>query len=431
MKRNLIVTAAVVALMAGVSPAFAQGGRGLSSIDDWLGFDQSSDDTFDQNQRNKQFAKEWETQPDRGFPTLSRDNIATTRAAIKQYSEIVMQGGWERLPMIELRVGMSHPAVVTLRRRLAATGDMTSRGGGFPETYDSFVEKAVKSAQARHGLPPTGFLDKNTIMALNVPASARLRQLRTNLTRIQSLSASVPAGKYVTVNIPAAQIEAVNNNQVVSRHAGVVGKPDRPSPLLQSAIEEVNFNKEWFVPPTVLKADLIPKGREMSPRGEDVLAKYKIDAYLDHAAYQKGQKVDPMKIDWSSQEPYRYLYVQNAGEDNPLGYAKINFASPQGVYMHDTPGQSVFAKNFRAESSGCVRIQNIHQMVAWLLEDNGWTAQQVLRMKQTGERLNVRLKKRVPLFWTYVTAWATPDGVVQFRRDIYRKDGVDAIASAY
>ncbi len=200
---------------------------------------------------------------------------------------------------------------------------------------------------------------------------------------------------------------------------------------MTSAIEEVNFNKEWFVPPTVLKSDLLPKGRDMQPRGEDVLAKYKIDAYADHSAYQRGQRIDPMQINWSSEAPLHYFYVQNAGEDNPLGYVKINFASPHGVYMHDTPGQSIFSKSFRAESSGCVRIQNVHQVVAWLLEDNGWSTQQVLRMKQTGERLNVRLKRRVPLFWTYVTAWATADGVIQFRHDIYRRDGVETYASAY
>ena len=128
-----------------------------------------------------------------------------------------------------------------------------------------------------------------------------------------------------------------------------------------------------------------------------MLAKYKIDAYTDHAAYQRGQRLDPMQINWASDAPLHYFYVQNAAKTIPLGYAKINFASPHGVYMHDTPGQSIFAKTFRAESSGCVRVQNIHQIVAWLLEDNGWSVQQVLRMKQTGERLNVRLKKRVPL----------------------------------
>ena len=418
-----VVLAAAFLIFAGVFGADAQQRR--STFDDWLGFDQT-DDSFDQPTRERTFARDWETQPDRGFPTLAKENIATTKTAIKQYAELVAQGGWPQLPPIELRTGMNHPAVLQLRRRLQVTGDLQAYGG-YPEVYDSYVEQAVKRAQLRHGVPPTGFLDAITLDALNVPASARLRQLRTNLTRLQNLIPAVPAGKYVLVNIPAAQIEAVNNNQVVSRHTGVVGKPDRPSPLLQSAIEEINFNKEWVVPPTVLKADLVPKGRD----GQDVLAKYKIDAYADHAAYQRGQRLDPMQIDWASDAPLRYFYVQNAGEDNPLGYAKINFASPHGVYMHDTPGQSIFSKTFRAESSGCVRVQNIHQMVAWLLEDNGWSVQQVLRMKQTGERLTVRLKKRVPLYWTYITAWGTPDGTVQFRNDIYRKDGVEAMASAF
>ena len=418
-----VFVAAAFMVVAGVVGADAQQRR--NSFDDWLGFDQS-DDGWDQSSRERASARDLETQPDRGFPTLAKENIETTKAAIRQYAELVAQGGWPQLPQLELRTGVNHPAVVQLRRRLQATGDLQAYGG-YPEVYDSYVEQAVKRAQLRHGVPPTGFLDSVTIDALNVPASARLRQLRTNLTRLQNLVPSTPAGKYVLVNIPGAQIEAVNNNQVVSRHMGVVGKPDRPSPLLQSAIEEINFNKEWVVPPTVLKADLVPKGRS----GQDVLAKYKIDAYLDHAAYQRGQRLDPMQIDWSSDAPLRYFYVQNAGEDNPLGYAKINFASPHGVYMHDTPGQSIFSKSFRAESSGCVRVQNIHQLVAWLLEDNGWSVQQVLRMKQSGERLTVRLKKRVPLYWTYVTAWATPDGAVQFRNDIYRKDGVEAMASAY
>jgi L,D-transpeptidase YcbB len=418
-----VFVAAAFMVVAGVVGADAQQRR--NSFDDWLGFDQS-DDGWDQSSRERTSARDLETQPDRGFPTLAKENIETTKAAIRQYAELVAQGGWPQLPQLELRTGVNHPAVVQLRRRLQATGDLQAYGG-YPEVYDSYVEQAVKRAQLRHGVPPTGFLDSVTIDALNVPASARLRQLRTNLTRLQNLVPSTPAGKYVLVNIPGAQIEAVNNNQVVSRHIGVVGKPDRPSPLLQSAIEEINFNKEWVVPPTVLKADLVPKGRS----GQDVLAKYKIDAYLDHAAYQRGQRLDPMQIDWSSDAPLRYFYVQNAGEDNPLGYAKINFASPHGVYMHDTPGQSIFSKSFRAESSGCVRVQNIHQLVAWLLEDNGWSVQQVLRMKQSGERLTVRLKKRVPLYWTYVTAWATPDGAVQFRNDIYRKDGVEAMASAY
>ncbi len=422
-----MATLAAAAFIIAANPFEANAQR--SRIDDWLGFDQSGD-AFDQPARDRRSARETDTQPERGFPTLAKENIAATRNAIRKYSDIVARGGWAQLPPIELRTGMNHPAVVQLRRRLQATGDLQAYGG-YPEIYDSYVEHAVKKAQTRYGLPATGFLDKYTIEELNVSATARLRQLRTNLPRLQSLSTSTPAGKYVVVNIPAAQIEAINNNQVASRHTGVVGKPDRPSPLVTSAIEEINFNKEWVVPPTVLKADLIPKGRDMMPKGEDVLAKYKIDAYADYSAYQKGQRINPKNINWNSDQPLHYFYVQNAGTENPLGYVKINFESPQSVYMHDTPGQSIFGQNFRAESSGCVRVQNVHQLVAWLLEDNGWNVSQVLRMKQTGERLNIRLKKRVPLYWTYVTAWGTPDGTVQFRRDLYHRDGVEAVASAY
>ncbi|MGO9546823.1 MAG: L,D-transpeptidase family protein [Rhodomicrobium sp.] len=425
--RSWMATLAAAAFIIAANPFEANAQR--SRIDDWLGFDQSGD-AFDQPARDRRSARETDTQPERGFPTLAKENIAATRNAIRKYSDIVARGGWAQLPPIELRTGMNHPAVVQLRRRLQATGDLQAYGG-YPEIYDSYVEHAVKKAQTRYGLPATGFLDKYTIEELNVSATARLRQLRTNLPRLQSLSTSTPAGKYVVVNIPAAQIEAINNNQVASRHTGVVGKPDRPSPLVTSAIEEINFNKEWVVPPTVLKADLIPKGRDMMPKGEDVLAKYKIDAYADYSAYQKGQRINPKNINWNSDQPLHYFYVQNAGTENPLGYVKINFESPQSVYMHDTPGQSIFGQNFRAESSGCVRVQNVHQLVAWLLEDNGWNVSQVLRMKQTGERLNIRLKKRVPLYWTYVTAWGTPDGTVQFRRDLYHRDGVEAVASAY
>src|SRR5262249_18583639 len=148
-----------------------------------------------------------------------KENIAATKNAIKQYADIVARGGWSQLPMIELSTGMDHPAVVQLRRRLLANGDLQAYGG-YPGIYDSYVEQAVKQKQIRHGLPVTGFLDKYTIEELNVPAAARLRQLRANLSRLQALTAAVPAGKYVVVNIPAAQIEAISNNQVVSRHAG-------------------------------------------------------------------------------------------------------------------------------------------------------------------------------------------------------------------
>ena len=108
-------------------------------------------------------------------------------AAIKRYAAVVERGGWGKLPLVDLRVGKTHEAVVALRQRLQAEGDLAA-DNGYPQTFDYYVEKAVKAAQERNGLPPTGVVDKATIMALNVPAASRLRQLRTNI-RIQALRA--------------------------------------------------------------------------------------------------------------------------------------------------------------------------------------------------------------------------------------------------
>ena len=373
---------------------------------------------------DRTFIREWEANPPRGYPTISPANIEPMKAAIKRYAEVVADGGWKPVPEVQLQAGVTSQAVGILRQRLLLSGDL-KQGSSYPDHFDYYLERAVKRFQASNGLSPTGIVDKRTIAALNVPASARLRQLRTNLGRVSEL-ARTAGKKYVLVNIPAAQIEAVENDRVVSRHSGVVGKIDRKTPLLHSTIHELNFNPVWTLPPTVISKDLIPKGREMSRRNQDVLVQYGIDAYG-----ADGRKLDSSKINWSSSAVNNLTYRQQPGQDNPLGFLKINFHNNYSVYMHDTPSESLFGRNFRAATSGCVRVQNVEQLGAWLLADNGWSMGQVLSMKKSGERQDVRLKRPVPVHFVYITAWATEDGVVQFRRDLYQKDGVGETASAY
>jgi len=373
---------------------------------------------------DRTFIREWEANPPRGYPTISPANIEPMKAAIKRYAEVVADGGWKPVPEVQLQAGVTSQAVGILRQRLLLSGDL-KQGSSYPDHFDYYLERAVKRFQASNGLSPTGIVDKRTIAALNVPASARLRQLRTNLSRVSEL-ARTAGKKYVLVNIPAAQIEAVENDRVVSRHSGVVGKIDRKTPLLHSTIHELNFNPVWTLPPTVISKDLIPKGREMSRRNQDVLVQYGIDAYG-----ADGRKLDSSKINWSSSAVNNLTYRQQPGQDNPLGFLKINFHNNYSVYMHDTPSESLFGRNFRAATSGCVRVQNVEQLGAWLLADNGWSMGQVLSMKKSGERQDVRLKRPVPVHFVYITAWATEDGVVQFRRDLYQKDGVGETASAY
>lgn len=374
---------------------------------------------------DRSFARNWEIQPPKGYPTVSSANVQPMVAAIKKYAAIASQGGWQPVPMVAMRRGVRGDAVWLLRRRLVQSGDLPA-GVRQSASYDYYVEQAVQRFQVRHGLTPTGSIDKATLLALNVPAKDRLRQLRLNLSRVKSL-AGPAARKYVLVNIPAAQIEAVDHDQVVSRHAAVVGKVDRQSPVLRSAIHEINFNPYWHVPASIVRKDLVPKARQYARRGQDILAAYRIDVYDG-----QGRKLDPARINWNSNAVYSYAYRQQPWEDNSMGFVKINFPNAHSVYMHDTPSKSLFGRNFRAQSSGCVRVQGVEHLVSWLLASNeGWDTQRVLAMKHTGQRKDVRLSRRVPVYFAYITAWATKDGQVHFRRDLYRRDGVGATASAY
>lgn len=379
-----------------------------------------------QGSYDRDFIRDWEMNPPKGHATLSKANIEPTKQAIQKYEAIVAAGGWAPVPEgVKLEAGMKDAAIAFLRARLAASGEYRGANDG-STTFDLELEKGVKRFQAANGLTPTGIVDKRTAAALNIPAATRLKQLKVNLTRLQDLSGAV-GKRYVVVNIPAAQIEAVENDQIYARYAGVVGKPDRPTPLLRSSITDLNFNPIWRMPPTVEAEDLIPRGREMQKKGQNVMHKFHLDAYDG-----SGKKVDPESIDWEKVRPGTYTYSQQPGKENPLGFVKINFANAHSVYMHDTPSDTIFGRNFRSASSGCIRVRNIAHLVQWLLRSNpGWDEGAVAAVRESGKRQDIRLKKPVDLHFVYVTAWATPDGVVQFRRDLYQRDSVGEVASNY
>lgn len=415
-RSHVLRHAAAISIML-VSPAIAY------DIRDALRGSHVTGDPYDRS-----FAKQWERNPPPGFPTLSPANIKATSAAVKKYQQIVEAGGWDQLPDLPrktvLRSGESGPIIAQLRKRLVASGDVEA-GSFFTEYFDDGLLRGVKRFQASNGLTPTGVVGWRTLAALNIPAEVRLRQLEKNLSRLKQYR-GLGKKKYVVVNIPAAQIEAVEGNRVVSRHTGVVGKPDRPTPLLRTTIHQMNFNPIWRLPPTVVKEDLIPKGREMASQGKNVLVKYGIDAYSG------GKKLNPEKIDWQSSQPFKLSYRQQPGDDNPLGFLKINFNNSHSVYMHDTPSDSLFGRNVRAASSGCIRVRNIEQLAAWLLKGrSGWSRGRIEYVKEKGKRIDVGLHRRVPLYFVYITAWATEDGVINFRRDLYERDGVGEIALSY
>ena len=349
-------------------------------------------------------------------PTLSPGTVSATEATVQTYQNIVAQGGWGTVPNGSLHVGSKGQAVVALRHRLEVTSDLDPAAGMSP-VFDAYVEAAVKRFQARHGLGQTGVVSSQTVAALNIPADLRLKQLETNLIRLRSFAGNL-GERFVMANIPAASVETVENGVVFSHHAAGVGKIDRQSPVMQTKAIDINFNPYWTVPASIIRKDLIPKMQAD--------ANYLTDNHI-RIFNKDNQEVPSSAINWHSMDATNYKYREDPGINNSLGVVRININNPYGVYMHDTPTKGVFGDDFRFVSSGCIRVQNVRDYVAWLLKDNpGWDRDKIDAAIRSGERIDVKLANPVPVYWVYVTAWATPDGVVQFRDDIYNRDGLGA-----
>jgi murein L,D-transpeptidase YcbB/YkuD len=361
--------------------------------------------------------------PTASAPTLSPATAHITEQAVATYDSIVARGGWPMVPPIDnARIGERDPAIASLRTRLAASGDLDPNASSVGnDVYDSYVEEAVRRFQVRHGLTSDGLVRASTLDAMNVPAAKRRDQLKINIERLKTLTTNL-GPRYVVVNIPAARVEAIENDVAVQRHIAVVGKPDRPSPDINSKIIQVNFNPFWTVPVSIVRKDLIP------------LMQDKPDYLTDnHIRIYDGQhkKVPPSQINWYSEDAVHYTFREDPGDHNSLGRIRINFPSQFGVYMHDTPLKNLFGEDFRYDSSGCCRIQNVQLLVEWLLsETKGWNTDKINQAVRSGDQVNVSLTKAVPLHWVYVTAWSASDGVVQFREDIYNRDGLGGSAVA-
>ncbi len=392
---------------AAAAPAVAAVDPALAAL---MGDSGSSDfgQTFDDASRTIRM-------PKLSAPTLSPQTADITAQAVTTYDNIVARGGWPQVPPVdELHIGMRHPSVVDLRARLAMSGDLDPDAVG-NDVYDSYVEAAVRRFQTRHGITPNGILRKETLDAMNVSAATRRDQLKINISRLKTLTTNL-GPRYVVVNIPAARVEAIEHDVAVSRHTAVVGRPSRPSPDINSKIMEINFNPYWTVPVSIVRKDLIP----IMEKDPDYLISNHIRIYdARHNELQASQ------INWYSEDAVHYTFRQDPGDFNSLGRVRIYFPSPYGVYMHDTPEKNLFGGDFRYDSSGCCRVQNVRQLVYWLLDETkGWPPEAIDQAIESGEQINAKLVTPVPLHWVYVTAWSASDGIVQFRDDIYNRDGL-------
>lgn len=379
-----------------------------------------------------QSGKEWQDKFDSGaatpiaqvksdLPLLSPETAWNTESVLPLYQSIVSRGGWPHVSdQYRLRIGVRAEPVMTLRQRLAISGDLPQSQFGNGETFDSYVDAAVRKFQVRHGLTPTGIVDRTTFDIMNVPAELRLRQLEMNLVRVKSMSGYL-GDRYVFVNIPAAELEAIEGGRVVERHNAVVGKVDRQTPVLSSKINEINFNPFWHVPVSIIRKDLIPKMKA----DPEYLAKNRIRIFDG-----KKQEIPPATINWDTDQATQFFFRQDPGDINAMATVKITFPNPYDVYMHDTPFKDLFGDNNRFYSSGCMRIQNVRDLVVWILRDTpNWGPVQIDEAINSGNRIDAKLKATVPVYTNYITAWATREGIVHFRDDIYGRDGIGELAA--
>lgn len=348
-------------------------------------------------------------------PTLTPDTLPNTAAASERYLAIVQAGGWPTLPKgANLKEGASGPAIAALKRRLAITGDLIGSAAG--DVFDAAVTEAVKRFQFRHGLRQTGVVAGRTLDEMNVPAAQRFRQLASSAQRIAG--SAFPFGeRYVVVNIPSAHVETVENDRVVRRYAAIVGRPDRASPTVETRITAVNLNPNWTLPPTIIKEDIIPGMRA----GRNVLAQKGVKVFSG------GVELQPSQVDWASSRALNLTYRQDPGPRNALGFVRIDMPNRDAVFMHDTPSRNLFGGDQRFNSSGCVRVQDVRDLAAWLLQSSGaarWTRAEIDAGIKEGERKDIRLPRAIPVAWVYMTGYATPDGVVHFRPDVY---GIDKV----
>lgn len=348
-------------------------------------------------------------------PIVSLDTEYNLQRVAEYYERLTAIGGWPEVPtnVFNLVLGNNRRPVRDLRAYLIHTGDLPQEAG-ISDVFDSQVDVAVRGFQARHGLQITGKVDEYTYWAMTVPTSERLRQIHLNLERVRALEGKL-TDRYVNVNIPAATIEAVENKQIHQRHTAVVGRIDRQTPILRSRIHEINFNPYWTVPKSIIQRDII----RLMNEDPQYLAKYNIRIFD-----WRGNEKSPHEIDWSTDEAAQYMLRQDPGAENSMGHVKINFHNPHTVYLHDTPEQGLFSENQRFHSSGCVRVSNVDEFVAWVLRDNGYDIISVNSTFASGERLDVAVRNPIPIFTTYFTAWANRNGVVSFRDDVYEFDKI-------
>ena len=342
------------------------------------------------------------------------DFYALLKQVLKKYRDIQDAGGWEAVPAgPTLKPGMTDRRISQLRLRLSITGEF---GGTVTDSdyYDDELKAAVMEFQYKHQLEADGAVGKNTLAALNVPVRARVDLIRVNMERGRWVFHKLPRD-FIVVDIAGFLAYRFENMKRTWTSKVQVGKPFRATPVFKSKIKYIVFNPTWTVPPTILAKDILPKVK----KNPGYLTQKKISV-ID----RQGRKVDPKSVNWSKyRKTIPYTLRQEPGPHNALGRIKFIFPNKHFVYLHDTPSRSLFTRQDRAFSSGCIRVQNDVELAELLLNNpEKWNRESIQKVFDTNKTLRVNLPQPKPVMLVYTTIRFDDDNNYIFKKDVYQRD---------
>lgn len=316
---------------------------------------------------------------------------------LTRYYNLAKSGGWPQIPEAKsLKKGSSSPAVALIKKRLRLTGEMP--GSDTTQLFNDTLEAAVRVFQKRLGYTPTGTVNAQLIKDMNVPAGQRLQQILMNMDRMRWMPQE-PTGQLIVVNIPEFILHVYEGTKKAFDMNVVVGKEGHNTVSFSGDLSTIVFSPYWNVPPSIVKKEILP-------------------AIAKNPGYLAGQNMEQVGTEGGLPK-----IRQLPGDKNSLGRVKFLFPNSFNIYFHDTPAKSLFEKDKRAYSHGCIRLAEPEKMAQYLLRDNAeWTPDKIFAAMNGDKEQYVKLKKPVPVIITYYTAWVDESGLLNFRDDIYKHD---------
>jgi murein L,D-transpeptidase YcbB/YkuD len=338
------------------------------------------------------------------------------KKALSRYREIERQGGWQRFdtgPTLE--TGMQHPQVAQLRQRLGIEGDLV--GGAETDIFDHGLVEAVELYQQRHGLTIDGTVGPQTRRSLNIPVSARIRQICINMERWRWMPRKL-GKRYLMVNMTGFELYIMEKGSEVLSMPVIIGKSYRSTPSFSGLVSTMEYNPYWTIPMNLVAQDIIP--RQISDPA--FLQRKSIRVYR---GWENAREIDPRTVNWKQldMEKFPYWLRQDPGPENALGQVKFLFSNPYEIYLHGTPDRHLFDRAVRTFSSGCIRVKDPVRLASYLLNDGSQQMEEeVLATIHLGTNQSVLLPVAVPIYLVYWTAWVDQDDKLNFRHDIYGRD---------